>query len=354
MLKLKDISIFFSTFALRNINLEIESGDYFIILGNSGAGKTVLLETIAGLIKPHSGNIFLREKNITNEKIQDRKIGIVFQDYALFPHFSVFENIAFSLKQKKVDKNELRYIVFQLAKELEIVHLLKRKPTSLSGGEKQRVAIARTLAMKPDVLLLDEPLSALDTKLRSEARSLLRKLNQKGQTIIHVTHNFDEAMMLANKIAVINNGVIEQIGTPIEIFENPKSDFIAKLYGIKNYFLAEIISHNINSNTTNILIDGKIKIEKQLTNNIKTNKGAIIIDSHEIILTSQKQNNSKNQFYGTVVDIINYFNEIEVLVNIEIPIVVNISKKLTSTYIPKIGDKVFVNIPNSAIKYLEN
>lgn len=353
MLKLKNISIYFPTFSLRNINLDIKTGDYFVILGNSGSGKTVLLETIAGLIKPYSGEIILHNKNITNEKIQHRKIGIVFQDYALFPHLSVFDNIAFSLKQKKIDKNVLKSIVFQLAEELEIIDLLNRKPISLSGGEKQRVALARTLAMKPDILLLDEPLSALDAKLRSEARLLLRKLNRKGQTIIHVTHNFDEAMMLANKIAVMNNGVIEQTGAPFELFENPKSAFIAKLSGIKNYFPAEILSYDSNSNNTHILINGKLKIELQFNKPIQKRKGAIIVDSYKIILSSQKHNDSKNQFQGTVVDVINYYNEIEVYLNIGIPIIVNLSKNATHTYFPKIGDNVFIHFENDAIRYVE-
>ncbi len=352
MLKIKDISIYFPSFSLRNINLEVEAGDYFVLLGSSGSGKTVLLETIAGMISPHSGEIFLRDKNITHEKIQHRKIGIVFQDYALFPHLSVFENIAFPLKQENIHKKELETIVHQLAKELEISHLLQRKPHGLSGGEMQRVALARTLAMKPDVLLLDEPLSALDAKLRRETRMLLRNLNRKGQTIVHVTHDYEEAVVLANKVAVISNGTIEQTGSPLEVFQNPKSAFVASLAGIKNYFQAEIISCNEEKQTVIARIEDKMEVE--ITALQKTGKGMLIIDSNEITLSPEKQADAINQFQGTIKDIINHLHGMEILVDIGVPVVVNLSAEALQKPPAKIGENVWIGLKMEAIKYIES
>ncbi|RLD63190.1 MAG: ABC transporter ATP-binding protein, partial [Bacteroidetes bacterium] len=202
MLKVKNISKKLDDFNIKDISFSVNKGDYFIILGVSGAGKSVILEMIAGLMQPNSGTIYLNNKNITNEKIQKRKLGLVFQDYAVFPHLSVKENISYPLKNRGLEKKEIQNRLNQLAEEMSISHLLNRKPTTLSGGELQRVALARTLALNPECLLLDEPLSSLDIQLKNDLRGLLRKINKKGQTIIHVTHDYEEAIFLANKVAV--------------------------------------------------------------------------------------------------------------------------------------------------------
>ncbi|MDA3779865.1 MAG: ATP-binding cassette domain-containing protein, partial [Bacteroidales bacterium] len=242
MLEISRLNLHFKEFEITDINFSVGKGDYFILLGKSGAGKTLILEMIAGLLSPKSGKIFLNNKDITFEKIQSRKVGLVFQDYAIFPHLSVFENIAYPLKPKKISKKERAKLVINCANDLNINHLLKRSPKTLSGGELQRVALARTLILKPDLLLLDEPLSSLDIQLRKELRSLLRKLNKNGQTIIHVTHDYEDAVSLANKIAVMHDGTIVQHGTPKDIFQNPKSEFVAEFTGTKNFFKARIES----------------------------------------------------------------------------------------------------------------
>jgi ABC-type sugar transport system ATPase subunit len=351
MLELKNISVHFKQFSLKEINLEVKAQDYFVLLGSSGSGKTVLLEIIAGLITPSNGEIMLHEKNITHEKIQKRKIGIVFQDFALFPHFTVFENIAFPLKQNHIPKTDIEQTVHRLARDLEIEPILHRKPHGLSGGEKQRVALARTLAMKPDVLLLDEPLSALDAKLRWETRMLLRKLNKNGQTIIHVTHDYEEALVLANRVAIINDGEIEQTGTPKEVFQHPKSPFIASLTGIKNYFRAEVLSLHEEHKTPKVMLEGGIEIS--INGAIQQEKGVVIINSNEIILSEQKLDSSMiNNFSGMVKDIFPTQYGTEVLVNIGIPLYVIISEESLANLHVEIDKKIWVSFKASALKFI--
>lgn len=353
MLELKNIAVHFKPFELKDINLIVDKQDYFVLLGSSGSGKTVLLEMLAGLIKPVKGEIWLNGENITNEKIQNRKIGLVFQDYAIFPHYSVYENIAFPLYQNKTRKKEIDVLVRKLAHDLGIEHLLFRKPLGLSGGEKQRVALARTLAMKPDILLLDEPLSSLDAKLRSETRMLLRKLNQNGQTIIHVTHDYEEALVLANKVAIINNGIIEQTGTPKEVFSNPKSKFIASLTGIKNYFKAEIISKQDEHKAAQVRVEDKIHLS--INSILEKGNGMVIIGSHEIILSEKKLDSSMaNNFNGMVQDIFSSRYGSEVLVDIGIPIYVLITDESLANLHINIGTPIWVSFKASALKFISD
>jgi ABC-type sugar transport system ATPase subunit len=242
MLELKDISKKAGSFSLQNVSFKVEKGDYFMLVGESGAGKTMILELICGLLSPDSGSILINGAEANHMPIQKRKVGIVYQSQSLFPHLTVFENIAYPLKSSKLSKAEIRRRVEQLAAETEILPLLQRSTAQLSGGEAQRVAIARTLATQPDVLLLDEPLSFLDVQLKKGLSALLRKLNRKGQTIVHVTHDYDETMSLANKIAILENGVITQSGTLEEVFSHPQSVFSANFSGIKNCYPAQIIA----------------------------------------------------------------------------------------------------------------
>ena len=188
MLELKNIHKSFDDFRIIDINLEVKNGDYYVVLGKSGAGKTILLETIAGLLIPDKGTVWLDGENITNQSMQHRRVGLVFQDYAIFPHKTVYQNIAYPLKRKK-NKKGLRDMVFELAEKTGVENLIHRYPSTLSGGEIQRTVLARTLALEPEILLLDEPLASLDIQYRRELQSLLRKLNADGQTIVHVTHD---------------------------------------------------------------------------------------------------------------------------------------------------------------------
>ena len=314
MLNVEKISKSLGKFQLKDIEIEVGKDDYFVLLGPSGAGKSLTLEIIAGLQKPDSGKIFLNGLDITRESIQKRKIGIVFQNHALFPHFNVYENIAYPLNTQKIKHDKKKNIIYKLAEQLEIVPLLKRNVNSLSAGEKQRVALARVLTLKPHLLLLDEPLASLDVMLKSDIRTLLRKLNKAGQTIIHVTHDYEDAVTLANKIAIINNGIIEHCGTPHDIFLKPKSSFIAKLTGIKNFFPATIIVDDTN-NTAIATISNNIKIKLAPTE-YKTGKGWIIVRSEDIVISNEHYEfSSNNQLKGKIIEILNTVPGLEIIID---------------------------------------
>ncbi len=323
MLELKNINLSFGPFSISNINMKLEKGDYFVLLGPSGAGKSVILELIAGILRPDSGKIYLSDKDITHEKIQDRSVGLVFQDFAIFPHLNVEQNIAYPLKIKRWSKENIRKRVEELAKQMDIFHLLNRRTTSLSGGEKQRVALARTLALSPDLLLLDEPLASLDIQLKKELRSQLRKLHKLGQTIIHVTHDFEEALLLADKVAIFNQGKIFQQGLKTEVFAQPGSEFVAHFIGVKNYF--EVTK----TGDKTLEIAGKLKLVYKNPTASNQKPYAVMIHSGDIHLSKIEDDNTihENTFLGTVMEIYPAFRGFELLIDIGLPIVVNISQK---------------------------
>lgn len=220
------------TLALDDINLIIEDSKFVALLGPSGCGKTTTLNCIAGLLEPTSGEIYFGERKVTNLQPKDRNIGMVFQSYALYPHLKVIDNIAFPLKQKGVGK-EARYAkARKIAGMLQIEALLERKPSQLSGGQQQRVSMARALVKEPDVLLLDEPMSNLDARLKIEIRDEIRRIQQEtGITSIIVTHDQEEAMAIADKIAILDNGHIQQYDTPERLYHYPSNLFVAKFMG---------------------------------------------------------------------------------------------------------------------------
>jgi len=211
MLRTEKLSKRLGSFCLREISLEVARGEYYVLLGRSGAGKTQLLELICGLTLPRSGRVFLEGEDITYKKVQERGIGLVFQDLALFPHYSVKDNIMYPLRIKGLSLKERVDRVQRAAEEMNITDLLLRKPDTLSGGEKQRVALARTLVTEPRMLLLDEPMASVDASLKDNIRRLLRRLNRNGMTIVHVTHDFGEAVSLASRVGVMHNGRIIHI-----------------------------------------------------------------------------------------------------------------------------------------------
>jgi len=219
VINVKNLCVDLGDFVLKDINLTVNKGEYFIILGPTGAGKTVLLESIAGLYPIKSGGIWLKGKEVTRTAPEKRGISIVYQDHALFPHLSVKDNIIFGLRLHKWASHDIATTLSEIAGLLGISHLLPRKPNTLSGGEQQKVALARALSIQPQVLLLDEPLSALDPESREGVQQELRQIhNELKVTTIHVTHDFEEAIALGERIAVLGEGYVKQIGTPEEIF----------------------------------------------------------------------------------------------------------------------------------------
>ncbi len=242
--ELEEVSKRYGNFeAVTNIELAIRKGEFFSILGPSGSGKTTILRLIAGLIFPDKGKIKLMGEDCTFLPPYKRNIGMVFQDLALFPHLNVFENVAYGLRVRKIPESEIKRRVLEC---LEIVNLdprtfAKRKINQLSGGQQQRVAIARALAIEPAVLLLDEPLGSLDLKLRQHMMTELKRIQKNVKTtFVYVTHDQTEALVMSDRLAVINCGKLEQIGTPIEVYEKPKNKFVAEFIGEMNFIEADV------------------------------------------------------------------------------------------------------------------
>jgi molybdate/tungstate transport system ATP-binding protein len=243
MIALEHLSLSLGDFSLHNVDLRIHKGEYLVLMGPSGAGKTVLLETIAGLRFPDNGRIFLNGMDVSSIPPEKRHIAIVYQDYSLFPHMTAFENIAFGLRLRNITKSETDRRVRSLIREFNIEHLMDRHPYSLSGGEQQRVALARALAVNPDILLLDEPFSALDPNSREECMRMVLALKKTlGLTIMQVSHSREEAYAVSDRVALIIDGSLVQTGPVDNIFHSPRSQAAAKYAGIDNIFTGTVLS----------------------------------------------------------------------------------------------------------------
>jgi putative spermidine/putrescine transport system ATP-binding protein len=240
--RLADVCRYFGDVrAVDHVTLDIHDGEFFSLLGPSGSGKTTCLRLIAGFEQPTSGSILLHGQEVANLPPYDRDVNTVFQDYALFPHMTVGDNIAYGLMIKKVPKAERAKRVMEMLELVRLPGMASRKPSQLSGGQRQRVALARALINHPRVLLLDEPLGALDLKLRQEMQVELKNIQQQvGITFIFVTHDQEEALTMSDRLAVFNHGKIEQVGTPAEIYERPSTSFVAGFVGVSNLLSGEV------------------------------------------------------------------------------------------------------------------
>lgn len=300
MLRTEQLCKRLDSFCLREISLEVAQGDYYVLLGRSGAGKTQLLEVICGLTPPDKGRVFLDGEDITRKKVQDRGIGLVFQDLALFPHFSVKDNIMYPLKLMKLPLKERVSRVQRAAEEMNITDLLLRKPANLSGGEKQRVALARTLVTEPKILLLDEPMASVDASLKDSIRRMLRRLNRNGQTIVHVTHDFGEAVSLASRVGVMHNGRIIQEGTPAEVFNHPANRFVARYAGFKNFFRVTFVK---SYNSWSCVTDNRTKF--RLAKGEYPSSGLLIIAAGEVLVSRQGAAGVQiNNIHGVIDDVV--------------------------------------------------
>ncbi len=353
MLHLDNISVRFPAFALEPLTLTVEKHDYMTLLGVSGAGKTVVLELLAGLIRPDSGKIWLNGKDITGQKIQERRIGLVYQDLSLFPHLTAMNNIAYPLRRKGLSGNKLRERIHKLASETETGHLLTRYPGTLSGGEAQRVALARTLAADPEVLLLDEPLSNLDVRLKSDLRKLLRKIHQSGKTIIHVTHDYMEAATLSNKVAVIQNGRLLQHGTPEQVFRHPRSAFVAQFSGIKNLFPCRPAMDSKENGLQTAIIGDHTAI--QYLGDDPPDGGYLMIPEQDIVISLQPIDTSAvNQLKGTIKEIYLAGSGVELVVDAGEEFVVSVSRKSQSALQLEVGKEIWLTFKASAVRFVDH
>ena len=296
MITIQGLNIDLREFHLRDINLDVAENEFFILMGPTGAGKTVLLEAIAGLVPIKDGKIYIGGKDITGLPPEQRGISIVYQDYALFPHLTVRDNITYGLHFHKTNKEEARERFARLLDVLNLSHLQHRLPANLSGGEKQRVSVARALMVEPTVLLLDEPLSALDPGFREEVRGALKRLHRTSSTtFLMVTHDFAEALSLAGRVAVMNDGRIEQMGGVEDIFKKPNSAFVADFVGMKNLFRAEFRG-------TKAVVN---HLEVELGIEPSNSHGYIAIRPEDIVISRRKFSSSmRNSFPAVVTAII--------------------------------------------------
>ena len=227
--------------AVKDLDMDIRAGEFFSMLGPSGSGKTTVLRMIAGFEEPSAGKILLHGTDVTKSAPFDREVNTVFQDYALFPHLTIAENVAYGLTVRKMDKATRAKLVGEALEQVRLSHVADRRPSQLSGGQRQRIALARALILRPKVLLLDEPLGALDKQLREQMQIELKQIQREvGITFIFVTHDQEEALTLSDRVAVFNDGKIEQVGAPREVYEFPKTEFVASFLGVTNLIDAEL------------------------------------------------------------------------------------------------------------------
>lgn len=281
---------------IKNLDLDVYEGEFLTLLGPSGCGKTTVLRLISGLETATSGDIYLDDKNVTHLDATKREVNTIFQNYALFPHLTVKQNIAFGLKMKKVPELEIEKEVKKIIKLVKLEGFEDRYPNELSGGQQQRVALARGIIMKPKVLLLDESLGALDLKLKKQMQIELKRIQKKlGMTFIYVTHNQEEALTMSDRIVILNNAKIEQADTPTEIYKNPKSLFVADFIGESNIFKGVITE--INEKTASVNIGDDIIIDV-LNKDYKLKDEVVLIIRPKDVRISL--NNTKNGYRGII------------------------------------------------------
>ncbi len=288
---------------IKNVNFSVNNGEFVAILGPSGCGKTTILRLIGGFEKPDSGSIFINNLEVNNISPSNRKVNTVFQSYALFPHMNVFDNIAFGLVVEGKSKDYIKNEVSQIAKKVGLEKFLLRTPDQLSGGQKQRVAIARAIIKKPHILLLDEPLSALDKKLRQKMQVELKKLQKNlGITFIFVTHDQEEALSVADKVIVMSDGKIEQIGTPRDVYETPSNLFVAQFVGEINVFDAEITK--VSNNKITLYVENEITYTTKSNENFKVGDKVKLLFRPEDLRTETIKDSKtlKNVFIGKIED----------------------------------------------------
>lgn len=314
---------------LKSINIEVEKGSFITLLGHSGCGKSTLLRCIAGLEKFDNGSIYLEDERLDNIKSNKRNIGMIFQQYSLFPTKNVFENIAFGLKIKKQSKDEIKKTVSDILELVGLSGFEDKYPIQLSGGEQQRVALARSLVIKPRIMLYDEPLSAIDAQLRKELQQSIKDIHNKlNMTSIFVTHDQEEAMILSDIIYLMNNGVIEQYGTPYDLYHNPINHFVASFIG----------DHNIISKE-----DAKDKL------GIIFNEDYLVISPENIVINEESENNINIK--GQVKDLISLGAYTKILIECD-GLIIKANAYLDVIKNISLNDPITISIDKKKIKYV--
>ena len=336
IIELKNISKSFNSESiLSNFNFTLYENKFITILGPSGSGKTTIIKLIAGFESVDTGEIILNNIKVNNIPPNKREVNTVFQNYSLFPHMTVYENIAFGLRMKKKNKEYIEQAVTEALKMIKMENFASRKPDQLSGGQQQRVAVARAIVNKPLILLLDEPLSALDEKLRKEMQVELKSIQQDlGITFILVTHDQEEALSISDTVIVLNNGKIEQIGSPKEIYEKPVNSFVASFVGELNILDAKI--KTIDQNQLTIVVEEIYTYQVQNKNNfVVQDKIKLLIRPEKLRLTLSKEKSTSNNLKGQIIEI-RYRGSL-----LDYIILINNTKKLTVTMLQNKEANVF-------------
>ena len=335
---------------LHDINLKIYPGEFVVILGPSGCGKTTLLRLISGFEEPTQGSIFIDNKEVSGLPPHQRHVHTVFQSYALFPHMTVFENVAFGLRCQKVANAEINARVNAVIKMVKLEKYIARKPSQLSGGQQQRVAIARAAVNRPRVLLLDEPLSSLDYRLRQTMQIELKQLQRTlGITFIFVTHDQEEALSMSDRIVVMHDGYIEQIGTPRQVYEEPQNLKVAKFIGEANIFPGKVISTNGNNHNNQVVLDilGKQRIAKSTRQLQPGELVHVLVRPEDVRVWGQPEvTDTSDMFAGVVEEVIYKGTTVDLMVRIDNQHVIAASEFFNEDddrleY--KMGEKVWAN-----------
>jgi molybdopterin-binding protein len=345
MIKIRDLCVDLGQFLLQDVNLDIEEGEYFVVLGPTGAGKTVLLEAIAGLYPVRSGRIWLDDEEITGLGPERRGIGFAYQDYALFPHLSVRDNVGFGLRQRGHRKGEIRTRVDELAELIGISRLLDRRPGTLSGGESQKVVLARALATRPRLLLLDEPLSAMDPLTREELQRELRGIHERFRiTTVHVTHDFEEAIAMGDRIAVLGEGRVVQVGTAEEVFRRPNSEFVARFSLAQNIFMVKVEE---GQNGLGIISFGDTRISTS-----SERRGALhaSLRPEDILISTEPLHSSAlNSLPGTISEVSDRGSTVYLTVSVPPDFVCLITRRSFEEMELRRGMQVFITFKASAV-----
>ena len=346
MISLRNLCVEIGDFRLKNATIDIQDGEYMVVLGPTGAGKTVLLESIAGLYPVKEGEVWLRGEDATKMAPEKRGVSIVYQDHALFPHLSVRGNILFGLQVRRAKESEQQRLLERVVSLLEIGSLLHRFPPTLSGGERQKVAMARALCVEPDLLLLDEPLSALDPSSREDVQNELQNIKKSlNITTLHVTHDFEEAIALGDRIAVIGEGAVKQIGTPEEIFRRPNSEFVARFALSRNIFKGSTILSE-NGGKWLFKTDGIVF----LVPDGSSNGNRAVVRPEDVVLSfNPLPTDSENIFNGEITEVADRGATVFITVDLPPKISALVTKREFSRLRPAAGMRIHLGFSASAV-----